>query len=519
MRFFPCFALFLLLCGGEKCVASALELANVFSDGCVLQREMPVPIHGYAARGEKIELTFADTRHTAVAGNDGRWRIELPAMPSGGPFQLSVKGASGKELVRKNIYVGEVWLSSGQSNMAWLLRKSAGGPAEAAKANDPLLRYYKPKIAYSYTPVHDNPGRWLRAVPGEAEDFSGVAYYFGKLLRKHLNVPVGILGCSYGGLGIAPFIPLEGWKRRPKENRMLIERLETRIPGTPANLRNIQKAEEVARKYIAALEESKLRHTEPPFPPEWPAEIRRPMYAGFHPLQDGATFHHAVTSALLPYAVRGTIWYQGEANIRNGLSYIDAMLDLTFGLRILCGKEMPFYYVQIAPFRHSRPETVPVVMEAQRRYQQHDKLARMAVINDVGDLRNIHPGDKQSVGVRLANLALRHTYGKTEIPADFPVCCRWEVQGNRMRLFFDNAQTLSTRSGKSPTLFEISGDDRRFYPAQARIVGGNQIELSHPSVPNPKSARFAWSCTVVPDLCNEHKLPVGIFHTGNPEAK
>lgn len=434
-----------------------VRLPAFFSSGMVLQREREVPVWGTATPGAEIRVTLGDERHTTRAAEDGKWRVRLSARAAGGPLMLEVQEAEQSSHRIADVYFGEVWIASGQSNMQWTFTHDIlDKEKELEAANDPLLRQFTIRKFPHYVrktevnePQGDAPGRWRRAnradllADGEDGD-SALAYFFGRALRRELNVPIGIINASVGGSPIASWLPPEGGLF----NKMI------------------------------------------------------------HPLA--------------PYAIRGMIWYQGEANINAaGVGYIESMQQLLQAWRGLWKREFPCYFVQLAPFIHStRPNSkapayaLPGLWEAQTKVLSTVPRTGMVVTTDLADEpTNIHPRNKQDVGERLARWALAKDYGRTEVVYSGPLFRTAKADGNAMRIEFDFAAGgLASRDGGPLTYFTVAGADKKFVPAEATI-DGNTVVVRSPQVPQPAAVRFAWDELARPNLMNGAGLPAGSFRT------
>ena len=487
-------------------VLAEVQLPGVFGDGMVLQRDRPIAVWGRAEPGESVTVRLGDHEVRTQADSKGAWRLDLPAHPAGGPHTVTVTGNNDEPIEFDDVYIGEVWICSGQSNMEWPLARTADAEAAIEAADDPLLRGIQVPHRNSGLPYFDVDVEWHHTTPEVMASFSAVAYYFGRELRRALDVPVGLIDTSWGGTRIEPWTPREGFAAVPA-----VQEIREQIDQTRADFREqlgptLDALEDWIRGSRSALARSESLQPPPPFS---------------HPLGEwGAPtgLYNGMVHPLVPYTMRGTIWYQGESNLTDGSIYLDKMKALIGGWRQVWGQgDFPFYFVQLAPFNYSRfrpiePTALPMIWEAQA-----DALAipdtGMAVTVDIGDLEDIHPANKLDVGKRLALWALAQTYGHEDLVYSGPLYRSMEVEGNRIRLHFDHTGGgLVSRDGEPLRRFEIAGADGEFVPAQAEIDGDTVVVWSD-DVPQPSAVRFGWHQEAQPNLSNREGLPASPFRT------
>lgn len=488
-----------------------LSLAPLFQDGAVLQRDKPVPVWGRAEAGKGLEVAFGGQTVTTNAGSDGRWKVELPAMTASAEGRTLVVRVDGGAAVEVgDVVVGEVWLASGQSNMQWSIAQSRKEDQEAAADGPvPLLRFFQVPRRLSHWRQETVDARWQPATPETARDFSAVGYFFGRRLTEELGVPIGIIHSSWGGSRIEPWWAEEGLEDVPALAEQRAERL-SKSPGFPdfdaSFARFVAETGKWSERAAAAMA------TNRPVP-DLPAAPER--LALGHSAQTGT--YQAMIHPLVPYALRGFLWYQGESNNGEGMLYKTKKEALIGGWRKQFGApEAPFLFVQLAPYNYGEPRTfdLPGIWQAQ---QETLKIPRtgMVVTNDIGNVKDIHPGNKSEVGRRLALWALADTYGRENLVKSGPLFAGYEVEGARVVIRFDHVGGgLQTRDGQPPSLFEIAGADENFHPAEATIsADGNTVVLTAKAVPKPERARFAWSQLAEPNLMNREGLPAGAFHS------
>jgi sialate O-acetylesterase len=489
-----------------------IRLPKIFGSHMVLQQGKPIQLWGWANPGETATAQIGGAKQSTAANDKGEWKLSLPAMKAGGPHALKVNGTN--EVVLENVMIGEVWLCSGQSNMEMGMKMFHISPQEIAAANHPGIRLMLVANKWTPRPQNDIEGAWKVCTPqsiaeGGWNGFSATAYYFGREIHQKLGVAVGLIDADWGGTKIESWTPPEGFAAVPalKEEG---DRVQLANPKSEAYQQRLQQA-------LAQLDQwhqtarAALQSGEPTPPaPNLPDELRGPQ-----DLQHATALYNGMIHPLTPFAIRGAIWYQGESNMGEGMRYADRMKALVSGWRKVWNQgDFPFYFVQIAPFNYTNhsPETEPELWEAQAAAAREIPNAGMAVINDVGDLNDIHPQDKVTVGKRLALLALAKTYGKNDLPFSGPGFKAIKAEGNQLRVQFDHTHGgLVTRDGKAPDWFEIiDAEDGGFVKAEARI-SGDSVVLSSPEVKRPVAMRFAWSHVATPNLMNGKGLPAGAF--------
>lgn len=447
--------------GATAVASAAVKLPALFADNMVLQRGQAVPVWGWADKGEEVTVTVAGQTLTTKADDDGRWKVTLDKLEVGQPLEMTVKGSSGNAVTLKNVAVGDVWLCAGQSNMEMGVTMCNDAAKEVAAANYPKIRLFMVTRAMTEQPATDVKGTWKPCssesiAAGGWGGFSATAYFFGRQLYKDLNVPIGLIDSSWGGT------PAEFWTSR--------ETLE-------AN------------------------------------PVLKPLAKG-----EASRLYNGMIAPLIPYAIRGAIWYQGESNAMRAHQYQTLFPAMIANWRADWGQgDFPFGYVQIAPFNYRGawkidPACCPELWEAQLLTLNAVPNTGMAVTSDISDLNDIHPKNKQDVGRRLALWALAKVYGR-DIVYSGPIYKSTAVEDNKIRLQFDHqGGGLTTRDGKPLTDFTIAGEDQKFVPAVATIDGGSVVVHSD-QVAKPVAVRFAWRETSTPNLANKEGLPASSFRT------
>lgn len=441
-------------------VFSNVTLPNVFSDNMVLQRNTEVTIWGWANPQEEVVVTpsWNYQEYKIKANNQAKWEIKIPTPKEGGPYTLIVKGYN--EIILKNILIGEVWICSGQSNMEMSAAWGIENGDEAVKmAMNPNIRFFTVPKLTATSPQNNVPGSWTESTPETMRNFSAAGYFFATRLQEELKkVPIGLISSNWGGT------PAEIW--------------------TP---------EEVIQNDAILLENAKTRKEE--------------LYG---PNQPGRAFN-AMIYPLIGYKIAGVIWYQGESNV-GSVVYDKTFSALIASWRKLWNYEFPFYYVQIAPYQYGDDHFGGVeIRNAQRKVLQEIPNTGMVLTSDISPIDDIHPKDKKSVGMRLANLALVNTYKTNSDLVNGPLYKGIKIEKNKVIVAFDYAEGLHFSNRKS-NQFEIAGADNVFYVADASIKN-NAVLLNSNKVPNPLKVRFSWKNKAQSDLFNKANLPASSFIT------
>lgn len=497
---------------GALAIARAdIVVAPLFSDGAVLQRDKPVPLWGRADPGEKITITFAGQTREATAMHDGRWIAfldPLPANAQGSDLTLTGKNT----LTLRDVVVGEVWLCSGQSNMEWPVSRSLHSLAEIAAANYPAIRHVKIHHVVATTPADTvKTSGWQAASPQAAGNFSAVAYFFARDLHVRLEVPVGIVNCTWGGT------PIEAWMSpaalaQHSLGRVIDERWTQTLADYPAKKALFDTAwAEWSQAEVAAKAQGKAAHDaylkkrprlwEPPGPGHpW---TPRGLYNG-------------MVNPVVPYALRGILWYQGENNVDRAEEYGPLFRSMIGSWREHLGQgDLPFFWVSIAAFGYPTDPTglrAATLREAQASALTLPNTGQALSI-DIGHPTDIHPTNKQEVGRRLALLARMRVYDGVGDDTG-PTFAGMAREGNAVRVRFTHASGGLIAYEKPVQSLQLAGADRLFHPAEARI-DGDTILVYSPKVKDPVAVRYAWSNAPVANLYNGAGLPAVPFRSDN----
>jgi sialate O-acetylesterase len=455
-----------------------VKLPAIFSDHAVLQRDMPVPVWGWAAPGEEVTVSIAGQTHKAAADDKGKWRVTLEPLSVGEPLKLVVEGKN--RLERNDILAGEVWLCSGQSNMEWPVAASSNADLEIPTANHPRIRLVRVKNVGSQETMEDFEGAWQPCSPETIPGFSAVGYFFGRELQQNLDVPIGLIDNSWGGSAC------DAWIARK------------RMEGNPLYQAQLANWDKLAAEYAKDKDPKKASLL---------AGNARP-----------ANLYHARVEPILGYAIRGVIWYQGESNAGRAYQYREM-----FPLMIQSWREdwkqgdFPFYWVQLADYMAEKPEPGDSGWAELREAQTMtlDRLPKtgQAVIIDIGEASDIHPRNKLEVAKRLARWALARDYDR-KIICQSPRYASMESKDGTITVKFkDVGGGLRTLDAAEVQGFAIAGEDRRWVWAEAKIVAPDQVAVRSFAVEKPVAVRYAWADNPVCNLCNAELLPVTPFRT------
>ena len=464
-------------------LSAEVILPKVIGHNMVLQRLKTVPIWGTASPGEKITVSFGAQRKETIASDSGKWVVKLnPMEASELPREMIISGTNTIKL--KNILVGEVWLCSGQSNMEYAMRKNSKiqGTVKGKKpleddlltANNPNIRIFLVRRKYM-SPDSTHNG-WDQASGTALKDFSAVGYFYAKEMYQKLHIPIGMISSAVPGSRIEPWIEAKRLEISPKmKDGKVLEPL-TNDGGDPGK------------------------------------------------------FYNTMIEPLIPFSIRGFLWYQGESNcfLNENIRYAYKFKTLIESWRSDWGNlNMPFYFVQIAPYNYSSskdvrphsPENLPEMWEAQSLALTLPNTGMITITDLVDSIVDLHPAYKWEVGRRLSLVALNKTYGFTEIISSGPTFKGMKITKNKIEVTFTNTGSgLISRNGKPLDWFTIAGADGKFVPAKAEIIG-DKVIVSSPEVKSPVAIRFAWNEAAQSNFINKEGLPAVPFRSNNPWVK
>lgn len=481
----------LVLCAAFAFAANGdVKLHGLFSDNMVLQRNAAVPVWGWADEGEKVTVEFRGQSVSATA-RDGKWMVRLKKLKAGGPDEMRVAGKN--SITLSNVLVGEVWIASGQSNMEWPLRASFEPETEIAKTSNRLVRLCTVPKFKADEPRDNVPASWLECAPAATSNFSAVAYYFARDLSAALRVPVGVIHTSWGGSPAEVWMSHEVLASTPAYKADILEAYPTQVAKHQEALANYEKEAAAAKK------DGKPFTKRRPGAPWKPTELYNGMIA-----------------PLIPFAIKGAIWYQGESNAGRARQYRTLFPDMIGNWRSDWKQgNFPFLAVQLAPFMAIKEQPAESawaeLREAQALATKVLPNVGMAVITDVGDEKDIHPKKKEPVGARLALAARAIAYGE-DIVYSGPTYKNVEFKNGKAVLSFDHVGKGLEARGDGLKGFAIAGADKKFLWAKAEIQG-DKVVVSSPDVSEPVAVRYGWADYPVVNLWNKDGLPACPFRT------
>jgi len=538
-------ALLSLLLGVSTSLQAAAKPMSLFTDGMVLQRDAALPVWGTASPGEEVTVEFSGQKKSAKADEKGNWLMKLdPVHATSSPTEMTIS-AGGSQTKATNILVGDVFLAGGQSNMGSPLFAAHNAAEVLPQATDDQLRFFNVAKKTTAEPQTDVTGKWQSSDPTNAKGFSAVAYFFAREIRTKENIPVGVVSAPWGGTPIETWMSMDSIKAAPALTNVIAKWDKAvadydKVKADPKlesdYLADLDKwTKEVKPAFDATMkawnddkaagkpvgEKPKPERPEPsnPDPMGPPSPSRRPSTP--------SVSYNAMIAPLSPLAMKGVLWYQGEANAGRGLEYRTLFPRLIQGWRKQWGVDFPFLFVQL-PMNGKDPVPVakdgePYLREAQFMTLSEPKTA-MAITIDIGDPNNVHPGDKLDVGKRLSLLARRDIYGE-KIDASGPLYQGFKVEGDKIRISFKEI-AKGLKPGQAPWCakgveplptdkligFVIAGSDRNWVEADA-VIQGNDVIVSSKTVTNPVAVRYGWAHSPRCNLYNSEGLPASTFRT------
>ena len=507
-----------LLCHGA--LDAAPTLPRLFGDSMVLQRDRAVPVWGTAEPGEAVKVKFAGQTKQAIAGKDGAWRVNLDPMAfSSQPRTLEVASPRlAQPILLGNVLVGDVWICAGQSNMELALG-SASSPEDTRAANFPGIRCVKVAWASAAEPADDIVTYgWHAASPATVPGFTAAGYFFAREINQRTGIPIGLIDDNMGGTAIEPWCARAGLANTP-ELAAISTNYEARMAeyrrSVPAQLIGLEKWIHDTRQALA--ENRDLPRA------QWPVN---PLAAKGMP----CALFNGMIAPLVPYGIKGVLWYQGENNFNDGNVYFHKMKALISGWRDAWGQDaFPFYFAQLANLGPLQPVACGGGGFAGVRLAQLKALSitntGMAVTIDIGEANNIHPRNKQDVGKRLALWALAKDYGKRDLVYSGPLYRDMKIEGNAIRLFFDctgSGLMAGRKNGTEPTAedkdgklkqFAIAGENGKWVWANA-VIDKDTVLVSRAEMPKPVAACYAIAGNPEgANLYNKEGLPASPFRT------
>jgi sialate O-acetylesterase len=547
MRSTPLRALALLLTTLAATATADVKLPAIFGDHMVLQRDQKVSFWGTADPGETVTVTVGSAKGAAAAGQDGKWSLKLDGVKtSDEPVEVTVAGKN--TITLKDVLIGDVWVASGQSNMAWGLKGTHNAKADIAKADRPKIRLFTVAHKVAFQPQENCGGKWQVCTPATAPDFSAVAYYFGVDIQASQKVPVGLINTSWGGTPAQAWTSIEALAANPATKGMADGFVKLR-DNLPEHMEKYKQAvadwevankkwqEEVNQPYQEAVKKWKDAGSKPEDKPALakpaPKKPSAPDASPNHP----SVLFNGMIAPIIPLSIRGAIWYQGESNAGQNVQYRELFPAMITDWRTRWGQgDFPFLWVQLANYlaREDNPQDHsgrwPGLREAQSMTLKLPNTGQ-AVIIDIGEGSDIHPRNKADVGRRLA-LAARHVaYGEKLIHSG-PVFKSMQVEGDKIRLSFEHVGGGLTigvappiridqepaRPAEKLTGFAIAGADKKFVWADA-VIDGDTVVVSSPQIKEPAMVHYAWNNNPECNLYNKEGLPASPFRTETDAPK
>jgi sialate O-acetylesterase len=485
-----------------------VRLPALIADNMILQQKTKAALWGWATPGEHISITasWLKTPVNVVADKQGNWLANITTTAAGGPYTLTFKATNTIEI--KNVLLGEVWICSGQSNMEFTLAK---GPRswewgvnnyeeEVAKINNPKIRMFTVEEVASDSLKKDTKGEWQEANPQNARLFSAVAYYYGREIFEKTGFPIAFINSTWGGT------PAEAWTKKEvlltdPDLKVMVDRFEKQRADYPQAVKQYEAGLVKWKADTSAAKKQNLKSPKAPAKPK----------GGGIDNNTPSALYNGMIAPVIPYTIKGFIWYQGESNADRAYQYRKLFPALIKSWRAdWHNADLPFYFVQISPHYTQNGE----IREAQLLTYETVPHTGMVVTTDNGDSAQVHPRNKELVGKRLALWPLSHDYGFKNLAYSGPIYQSMKVEGSKIRVFFSEADGGLVAKNGSLREFTIAGDDQVFHTAQA-VIDGNSILVSSSLVNQPVAVRFAFRAIPNPNLYNTAGLPASPFRTDN----
>ncbi len=471
-----CFTI-LSFCALIKTSNAEITFPSIIADGMVLQQQFKAPLWGDSKPNQKITvITSWDKKsYQTVSNKQGFFKVFVNTPRAGGPYTISFNDS--KDVVLSDVYIGEVWVCSGQSNMEMPLKGFANDPILNSEqeilngANKNIRLFSVDRYSSPSERSHSN-GKWEATNSKSVSSFSAVGYLYAKILERELRVPIGIIETAWGGTKIESWMSAESLSKFPKVKLLPKEKM---LEGNKKELRN-----------------------------------------------NPSGLFNGMIMPVLGYGIKGVIWYQGESNRLEPQAYLDLFPTMVEDWRQQWNQgNWPFYYVQIAPYSYPKDEgknsmMVPLMQEVQLKAMNKIPNSGIVISVDAGSESTIHPPDKQIIAKRLANWALANDYGRKNIAFMSPLYEAQKILGNKIHIQFKYVENGLTSDKKVLKEFEIAGEDGKFYSADAIIIG-KEIEVSSNMVKKPVAVRYAFQRWAQGQLYSTEGLPVAPFRTDDWE--
>ncbi len=483
-----------------------LKLASIFGDQMVVQRDQPIRVWGWTEAGTDVVVSMADQSATTTADESGRFDTELEPLPAGGPYRLTIRADETRTI--NDVLVGDVWICSGQSNMAWPVARANDPDLESMTANYPNIRLISVPQVGTQEPQDDFDGAWQACTPETVKEFSAVGYFFGRQLHQTVGVPIGLVDNAWGGSAAEAWVNREVLEEDGSYSELLAH--WDRVAKNHDHESAVARYQKARQEWIDGGRQGRA-----------PRAPRNPLSGNHRP----ANIYNGVLHPTIGYSIKGVIWYQGESNASRAYQYRDLFPLMIQNWRDEWDQgDFPFYWVQLADFRAEAQEPGPSDW-AELREAQTMTLSRLpntgqAVIIDLGEASDIHPRNKQDVAKRLARWALAKDYDY-DIPYQSPTFRELEVRDGKAILTFDHVGGgLDTFDVNALVGFTVAGEDQRFVAAEARFVPdtNDTIEVWSDQVADPVAVRYAWADNPVCNLQSQEGLPMTPFRTDQWEG-
>ncbi len=510
------FAALLVCLLGPASAPADLSVPSFFSDHMVLQRERDVLVWGKADSGSQVTVSFKGKSTSAKAGSDGRWKVSVPSGTADAKGALLTISAGQQTVTINDVLVGEVWFASGQSNMVFTMNRVPAYAEVIAKSDLPLIRMFNAPTVTAVEPQDNIDGEWTLCSPDTVPGYSAVAFFFARKLHTELSIPVGVIKSAWGGKPVETFTSREALNTLPGTKKLVDAAVADDANFDPVRakaayeqrLKQWEVADAAWRKKPAAERGRRPRR---------PAVPKRALDTEGKP---GVLFNSMI-NPFVGYTQRGAIWYQGEGNAKAGAVPYDQTLPLLISdWRSRWGDDFSFYFVQLANFRDPSTEPGnndpwPLLQDRMRRILQTTPKTGMAIINEIGEAKDIHPKNKHDVGERLALWALAKDYGQKELVYCGPLFRSSVVKDGAVEVTFDHAGAgLKVRDGGKLARFEIAGADKVWHWADVRVTAPDTVTVSSSDVRKPVAVRYAWAANPEgANLINSAGLPASVFRT------
>ena len=467
-----------------------VSLPLLFCDNMVLQQNTEVNFWGKANPSEKVSIvvSWQKKKYQIITDDSGNWKVKIKTLVANYDKQSIVIEGDNK-IVLNNVLIGEVWFSSGQSNMELTMKKVTNAEKEISEATWPFVRLFNVKKKKSNQPETDIPAGslWLECASESVKDFSAMSYYFARKMQQELNVPIGIITANWGGTGAECWTPEEKMKTHPMLRNIYSRWYQWEVDKETDSIAYVS-----TKKDNDKLEEP------------------RSIYMIKRPHRRPSVLYNAMVSPLMPYTIKGVIWYQGTSNREWANEYLEQMKALIYGWREKWQiGDFPFYFLQLTAYKYSDSNLAAIIRENQLKTLEVPYTA-MCPTMDIGDINELHVTYKLPYGERLATIALANSYQK-QIPFCGPLYQGFKQVGNTIEISFKHANRLNFKGEKLNDIF-VAGEDKKFVKAEAYIQNDKLVVFS-PQVAQPVSVRYAWNNTGAANLFNGDNLPASPFRT------